>query len=166
MLHLLPWDLRMFAHLIINWVYFFIENKRISEREIWGLWETPLPHAHRSGRETRKNVCVCFTMTNNIKGADGCSFAWRNSSSHAAIHRDYTPARKARADPQHSKWSTHNWTLLLNDLENSLALHWRQREHETNTEIQHDWKKESIWDTQSVFHSRVPEIPHSMQFIK
>lgn len=89
-------------------------------------------------------------MTNDIKGIDGCSSVWCNSSSHTAIYRDYTPARKARADPQHSKWSTHNWTPLLNDLENSLALHWREREHERKTEIQQEWKKESIWDTEAL----------------
>lgn len=63
---------------------------------------------------------VCFTMTNYIKGIDGCNSVWCNSSSHTTIYCNYTPARKAGADPQHSKWSMHNWTPLLNGLENSI----------------------------------------------
>ncbi len=86
---------------------------------------------------------MCFTMTNYIKGIDGCNPVWCNSSSHATMYCNYTPARKAGADPWRSKWSTHNWTPLLNGLENGPALHCRYKGmSEIETESQETWERD------------------------
>lgn len=124
-------------------------------------------HLQKRNMEEKKNLkalsmFVCVSLWQIIsKGSMDATQVWCNSSSHTAIYRNYTPARKARADPRHSKWSTHDWTALLNDLENSLVLHRRykrrgeeetdrgKREDGRRTEIQQEWKKERIRDMEA-----------------
>ena len=67
-------------------------------------------------RNMRSFVVIVSLWQMKSKGS-----VWCNSRSHTTIYCNYTPARKIGADPRQSKWSAHNWTLLLNGLENSPA---------------------------------------------
>lgn len=70
-------------------------------------------------------MCVCSRQIVSKGLMD--TAVWCCGSSCTATDCNYTPARKAGADPQRGKWAPHCWTPVLNGLENSPTSNWRSK---------------------------------------
>lgn len=88
-------------HLIITWmnvftgIYFWDGSALLHTGRLW------FKIKHGSRRKTALSLIVCVSLWQIIaKRINGCNSVWCNSSSHTTIYCDYTPARKAGADPR------------------------------------------------------------------